>query len=50
MQMLIEKILPFVKELLNTYGEFFPVAAAIKADGSIATIGLYEENDRQRNN
>jgi hypothetical protein len=42
---LIEKTLPFIKTLLKTYGEFFPVASGIKADGSFVMLKPYEESE-----
>ncbi len=38
LESLIGKTLPFVKDLLKTYGEFFPVGSGIKADGSYITL------------
>lgn len=37
---------PFVDSLLVKYGEFFPVAAALTAEGRIATVATYDGNDR----
>lgn len=45
-QTLIEKTFPFVEDLLKKYGEFYPVASAIKPNDSIATVGTYDGDDR----
>src|SRR5262245_16332534 len=42
---LLDCTLPFVEDLLKKYGEFYPLASAIKNDDSIAQIGTYNGND-----
>jgi len=39
---LIDSTLPLIKQLLETYSEFFPLASAIKSDDSIAQVGTYD--------
>ena len=38
--------MPFVEDLLKKYGEFFPVASAIKTDGNIALVGTYDGDEK----
>jgi hypothetical protein len=47
---LIDSILPFVESLLEKYGEFFPVAAAVLKDGNIATVATYDGNEQPLSN
>ena len=44
-QRLLDNSFPFVEELLKNYGEFYPLASAIRADDSIAQIGTFDGND-----
>ena len=43
---LLDNTLPFVEDLIKIYGEFFPIASAIKANDSIVHIGTYNGNER----
>jgi hypothetical protein len=43
---LLNSIFPLVEELLTKYGEFFPFASAINANGSISTIGTYDGDEQ----
>jgi hypothetical protein len=43
---LIDKTFPFVDTLLIKYGEFFPVAMAVKTDGTLASVATYDGNER----
>ena len=43
---LLDSTLPFVEKLLKKYGEFFPVASGIKADGSVAQVGTYDGDEK----
>jgi hypothetical protein len=43
---LIDKTFPFIDTLLDRYGEFFPVAAAIKSDGTLASVATYDGYER----
>jgi hypothetical protein len=45
-QMLIDKTLPFVENLLNEYGEFFPMSSVIRMNDSISFVSTYDGNDR----
>ena len=42
---LLNTTLPFVEDLLKKYGEFYPVAGAVKMDDSISQIGTYDGNE-----
>ncbi len=42
---LLETTMPFVEDLLKQYGEFFPVASAIKINGDVAQVGTYNGDD-----
>jgi len=43
---LIDGTFPFVDSLLEKYGEFFPVATAIKNDGTLASVATYDGDER----
>ena len=43
---LLNSTIPFVEDLLKKYGEFFPIASAVKTDGSIAQIGTYDGDEK----
>ena len=43
---LLNSTLPFVKDLLKKYGEFFPLASAIKPNDSVAQVGTYDVNEK----
>ena len=45
-EQLLNSTMPFVEKLLTKYGEFFPLASAIKVDGSIAQVGTYDEDEK----
>jgi hypothetical protein len=45
-EQLLNSTMPFVEELLTKYGEFFPLASAIKVDGSVAQVGTYDGDER----
>ncbi|AWA31030.1 hypothetical protein HYN48_13585 [Flavobacterium magnum] len=44
-QKILDVNLPFVKQLLNRNGEFYPLAAAINLDGEVEQILLEEDED-----
>jgi len=44
-QRLINSTFPFVQNLLEEYGEFYPLASAIANDDSITQIGSYEGDE-----
>ncbi|ATL49420.1 hypothetical protein COR50_20810 [Chitinophaga caeni] len=44
-QALLDVTLPFATELLEKYGEFYPIAAAMQGDGSIMHIGSFDGNE-----
>jgi len=43
---LIKSTLPFVEDLLKAYGEFFPLASAIKTNDSISQVGTHDGDDK----
>jgi len=43
---LIKSTLPFVEDLLKSYGEFFPLASAITTNDSIVQVGTYGCDDK----
>lgn len=43
---LLDSTLPFVEDLIRKYGEFFPLASAIKTDDAIAQVGTYSEEKK----
>ena len=43
---LIDSTFPFVEDLLTKHGEFFPIASAVKTNGSIAQVGTYDGDDK----
>ena len=43
---LLNSTIPFVEDLLKKYGEFFPVASAVKTDGSIVQVGAYDGDEK----
>ena len=45
-EILLNDTMPFVEDLLKKYGEFFPVASAIKIDGSVALMGTYDGDEK----
>ncbi|HEV8506546.1 MAG TPA: hypothetical protein VGQ53_14140 [Chitinophagaceae bacterium] len=45
-QRLIDITFPFVQKLLTEYGEFFPLASAVKCDDQIAQVGTYNNDER----
>lgn len=45
-EQLLNGTFPFVEDLLVTYREFFPVASAIKTDGSFSHVGTYDGDER----
>lgn len=47
---LLNSTFPFVEQLLKTYGEFYPIASAIKNDNSIAQIGSDDAEDKPLSN
>jgi hypothetical protein len=42
----LNSTIPFVEDLLKKYGEFFPVASAVKTDGSIVQVGTYDGDEK----
>ncbi|MEX6690171.1 hypothetical protein QTN47_21860 [Danxiaibacter flavus] len=42
---LIDKTFPFIDTLLKNYGEFFPIAMAVKNDGTLASVATYDGNE-----
>ncbi|RAJ00372.1 hypothetical protein LX64_04076 [Chitinophaga skermanii] len=44
-QALLDVTFAFVDDLLVKYGEFYPVAAAMKSDNTIVHVGTYDGND-----
>ncbi len=44
-ELLLKTNMPFVEDLLVQYGEFFPVASAIKVTGEIVQVGTYGGSD-----
>jgi hypothetical protein len=47
---LLDSTFPLVEELLKNYGEFFPIASAIKIDDTIAQVGTYKEDEKPLSN
>jgi len=47
-QRLIDNTFPFVQDLLSKYGEFFPLASAVKTNDSITQIGIYDGDEHPR--
>jgi hypothetical protein len=47
---LLDNTFPLVEDLLKNYGEFFPIASAIKIDDTIAQVGTYDGNDKPLSN
>ena len=45
-EQLLNSTIPFIEELLKKYGEFFPVASAVKTDGSIVQVGIYDGDEK----
>jgi hypothetical protein len=43
---LLDSTFPLVENLLTKYGEFFPLASAIKTDDTIAEVGTYFEEEK----
>jgi hypothetical protein len=43
---ILDRNFPFVEYLLKEYDEFFPLAAAVKINDSIAQVGTYDGNDK----
>jgi hypothetical protein len=43
---LLDSTFPFVESLLKEYGEFFPLASAVKTNDSIAQVGTYDGDER----
>ncbi len=42
----MNSLLPFAREMLSQYGEFFPFGGAMQTSGKIEHIGGYEGNER----
>lgn len=47
---LLDSTFPLIVNLLENYGEFFPLASAIKTNDSIAQIGTYEGDEQPLSN
>lgn len=47
---LLDSTFPLVDDLLKNYGEFFPLASAIKTDNTIAQVGTYFGDERPLSN
>ncbi len=45
-EQLLNSVIPFVEGLLKKYGEFFPVASAVKTDGSVVQVGTYDGDEK----
>ena len=43
---LVDNTFPFVKSLLKNYGEFLPLASAVKTNNTIAQVGTYNGDER----
>lgn len=43
---LLNSNFPFVEDLLSKYGEFFPLACAVKINDEIAQIGTFDGNEK----
>ena len=47
---LLDSTFPLVEDLLKDYGEFFPLASAIKTDETIAQVGTYDGDEKPLSN
>ena len=45
-QRLLDNNFSFVEELLKKYGEFYPLASAIRADDNIVQIGTFDGDEK----
>jgi hypothetical protein len=45
-EQLLNSTIPLVEDLLKKYGEFFPLASAVKTDGSIVQVGTYDGDEK----
>lgn len=47
---LINVVLPFAQNMLGRHGEFYPFGASKSADGEIANVAAYTEDERPSSN
>jgi hypothetical protein len=43
---LVDAVLPFARQMLDRFGEFYPYGAAMGADGKIAAVATHEGRER----
>jgi hypothetical protein len=47
-EILMNSVLPFAKQMLDRYGEFYPYGGAMRADGQLTSVAGYDGREPPR--